>query len=286
MTARFLRALLALLLASGALLAHGEDLTPEQRRDEFKKMPWQKGPAQGKVGDKAQLALPADSGMLAQGKTDRFFELTGNLPDPAATVVVRDNWFAVFWFNDSGYIKDDEKLDPDKLLASLKDRDGRENEERARRGLPKMYTDSWIVPPHYDAQTKRLEWGVRIRGDNGGDRPVVNYTVRVLGRSGYESIVLVSSPETLERDVQSLKTMLEGFDFNSGEKYAEFREGDKVAAYGLGALIVGGAAAAAVKTGFWKVIVGALAAGWKVVLAGFAALVAGVSKLLGRKKAQ
>jgi uncharacterized membrane-anchored protein len=55
---------------------------------------------------------------------------------------------------------------------------------------------------------------------------------------------------------------LSNLTFDSGQQYSEFRPGDKVAEYGLAALVVGGAAAVAVKSGagFFKVIgVGVLA---------------------------
>ncbi len=65
--------------------------------------------------------------------------------------------------------------------------------------------------------------------------------------------------------------------FNSGETYAEWKPGDKVAEYGLAGLIVGGAAAAAVKTGLFKGL-------WKILLVGGAAILAGARKLFGGKK--
>jgi len=65
-------------------------------------------------------------------------------------------------------------------------------------------------------------------------------------------VVLVSSPETLDQSVGSLKKALGGYDFTRGEKYAEFRPGDHVAEFGLAALIAGGAAAVATKKGFWR----------------------------------
>jgi uncharacterized membrane-anchored protein len=86
------------------------------------------------------------------------------------------SWFAIFFFEDSGYVKDDEKLDPDGLLESLKDGDQRGSDERKRLGMRALYTDGWAVPPHYDAATRRLEWGMRLRAE-GGDQ-VVNYTIR------------------------------------------------------------------------------------------------------------
>ena len=80
----------------------------------------------------------------------------------------------------------------------------------------------------------------------------VNYTVRLLGRSGVMSAMLVSDPASLDNDMKAFKTALAGFDFASGQKYSEFRAGDKVAEYGLAALVVGGAAAAAAKAGLFK----------------------------------
>ena len=60
--------------------------------------------------------------------------------------------------------------------------------------------------------------------------------------------------------------------------------GDKVAAIGLGALVLGGAAAVATKKGLWGIIGGFLAATWKFLIAGAVALFAGAGKLFGRKK--
>ena len=80
----------------------------------------------------------------------------------------------------------------------------------------------------------------------------VNYTSRLLGRSGVMSAVLVSSPQTLAEDMQAFNRALAGYDFVAGEKYAEFKSGDRIAEYGLGALVLGGAAAAAAKAGLFK----------------------------------
>jgi uncharacterized membrane-anchored protein len=113
---------------------------------------------------------------------------------------------------------------------------------------------------------------------------VINYTVRLLGRTGYERVVVVSSPATLERDIAEFRALLSGFDFNPGEKYSEFRAGDRVAEFGLAALVAGGAAAVATKTGFWKVLAGFLVAGWKIVAGLAVVAIAGIGKLLKGKK--
>jgi uncharacterized membrane-anchored protein len=258
-------------------------MTPEQRREEFAKLPWQAGPTKGAVGDKASLQVPQGARLLPESHGARFLELTGNLPQPGQTILVGEKWWAVFSFSDVGYIKDDEKLDADALLESLKESDQRANEERRRRGIAQLSTEGWAVPPHFDSATKHLEWGLKLKAE-GDPTPVINYTVRLLGRKGYESVTLVTGADSLQADVAELKTVLKGFSFNGGETYAEFKAGDHVAEIGLGALVLGGAAAAAVKSGWWKALLAFLAASWKLIAGVAVAALFGLGKLFGRKK--
>lgn len=255
---------------------------PGKERGPLADLAWQGGPLSFTLGARAKIELPEKTAALSEAESNKFLKLTGNLPSSGLNIITNGAWWATFEFDDAGYVKDDEKIDADALLKQLKDSDGPSNEERKKAGYPALVTDGWYVPPHYDATTKRLEWGLRIHAAD-DNRPVINYTVRVLGRSGYERIVLVSSPDKLDQDVAEFKKVLTGFDFNSGEKYSEFKQGDRVAQFGLAALVAGGAAAVATKTGFWKVLLGALAAGWKLVAAAAVALLAGIAKLFKRK---
>jgi len=236
---------------------------------ELQKLAWQKGPGEGIIGAQAKIRIPQGYAFLDEKNTRHFLELMGNPPRDGHTMIAPASldWFAVFSFDAVGYVKDDEKIDPDALLDSLKKQDGPGNEERKRLGMAPIYVDGWHVPPHYDSGTRRLEWGMRLRDEKGGMH--VNYTSRLLGRSGVMSAVLVSSPQTLAEDMQAFNAALAGYEFVAGEKYAEFKSGDRIAEYGLGALVLGGAAAAAAKAGwlkflgkFWIVIAAALAAGW------------------------
>jgi len=96
------------------------------------------------------------------------------------------------------------------------------------------------------------------------------------------SAILVSSPQTLNEDMKSFNTALAGYEFVPGEKYAEFKSGDKIAEYGLAALVVGGAAAAAGKMGLLKF----LGKFWVLILAGFALVWGAIKKIFfGRKEA-
>ena len=245
---------------------------------------WHVGPRAEQVVGRATLKTPdANTLFLDEANSTKFLEITGNLPEPGNNIIFSKsgNWWAAFSFNPMGYVKDDEKIDADAILTSLKNSDGPANEERRRLGMPPLYTEGWYVPPHYDLKTKRLEWGVKLRSEG---QEVLNYTIRLLGRSGVMSATLVSSPESLDKDVASFKQVLTGFDFNAGQSYSEFKEGDKIAEYGLAALIAGGAAAVATKKGFWAVIGGFLAAGWKIVVGAVLALLAGLRSFFKRRE--
>jgi uncharacterized membrane-anchored protein len=65
----------------------------------------------------------------------------------------------------------------------------------------------------------------------------------VLGRQGYVSLNLITNSSTVEADKPAAHQLLEAVNFNDGKRYSDFNEStDKVAAYGLAAL-VGGIAA-------------------------------------------
>ena len=278
----FLRVLwLLLLIAAWPAQAQGPQRDANYIIQELQKLGWQRGPGDGAIAGKATIKIPDGFAFLDERNTRRFLELMGNPPRDGHYMIApaKLDWFAVFSFDPVGYVKDDEKIDADSLLETLKKSDGPGNEERKRLGMSSIFTDGWHVPPHYDSATKRLEWGLRLR-DEGG-RTNVNYTSRLLGRSGVMSAVLVTSPQTLNEDMKLFNGALGGFTFVPGEKYAEFKSGDKIAEYGLAALVVGGAAAAAAKSGLlkslgkflWVIIGGGIAGGWALL-----------KRLFGRKE--
>ena len=243
---------------------------------------WHVGPQTENVAGKAQLKTDETLAFLDESNSRRFLELTGNIPESGNFILLSmdHGWWATFSFSELGYVKDDDTIDADALLEDLKASDDPANEERKRLGIPPLYTDGWYTPPHYDSNSKHLEWGLRLRTEG---EIVLNYTIRILGRTGVMNATLVSTPETLDLDVKTFKAALPGFEFNSGERYAEYKEGDRVAEFGLAALIAGGAAAIATKKGLWGVIAGFFAATWKFIAV---ALVGGLAWLRSLFKAK
>jgi uncharacterized membrane-anchored protein len=256
----------AFALATGT--AYAQSTNPNDFWSQVNKLNWQFNGV-GRIGDEAIIQIPDGYAFLGASDTRHFLELNGNLPeDDKYTIGPKDlRWFSGFGFEDSGYVSDNEKLDPDSLLDTLKNNNTKQQAEMRQQGLDPLILVGWFVEPHYDLVTKRLEWGLRLRTQSGD--PVVNYTIKLLGRRGVMDAVLVSDPAALENDVRDFKTVLRGYSFNDGERYSEFRSGDKIAEYGLSALIVGGVAAVAVKSGAFTGLV-------KLIGVGAIALVAGI----------
>ena len=244
----------------------------------YEEIKWQKGPSVGDLGDTAQVKVADGYVFAGASDTRRIMEANHN-PTTGREIgfVAADgeNWFAVFEFSDVGYVKDEEKdsLDADALLTSIKDATAAGNQERMKRGWPTMTIVGWETPPRYNELSHNLEWAIRAQSEG---EPVVNHNTRLLGRGGVMEVTLVVDPSLLAETMPKFKAMLDGFQYRQGHRYAEFRAGDKTAAYGLTGLIVGGGTAALVKTGAFKWI-------WKGLVAVAIAIGALVKKLFSRR---
>ena len=249
------------------------------------RLKWQIGPTTSSIGDKATIKVPDGYAFLDNGETMKFMELTHNLPNGREYVLAPKelDWFAIFEFAPIGFVKDDETIDADATLKSVREHTERANEERKKRGWETMSVVGWQFPPQYDRQAKLLEWALIGRNDADGHQ-AINYNTRILGRTGVMNVVVVSGPDNLNKAVATFKGIINGYEYASGEKYSDFRQGDRMAEYGLAALIVGGAAAVATKKGFWAVLAGFLAAAWKFVAAAAVAVLAWIGNLFKKKK--
>jgi len=78
------------------------------------------------------------------------------------------------------------------------------------------------------------------------------------------------------------KTALNDFSFDAGQRYAEYRPGDKIAKYGLGALVVGGAAVGAAKLGLFASLFVLLKKGAKLIILGFVAVIAFFKRMFAK----
>jgi uncharacterized membrane-anchored protein len=247
---------------------------------------WQRGPIAAKLGSQAQLAVPQGYLFADSEGARKFLEMNENISSGQELGLLaspKSGWFVIFEFSDVGYVKDDEKksLDADAMLDSIRKATEAANEERRRRGWGAMTVVGWMRTPHYDEVTHNLEWAVKGEDEKGNVNS--NLNTRYLGRRGYMSVTLVADADKFETTTTEFRKVLNGFSYAPDNDYRAFVKGDKVAEYGLTALVVGGAAAVAAKTGLLKIIGKFLLAGWKLILAGLAALAGLLRKLFARR---
>jgi uncharacterized membrane-anchored protein len=275
-------------LAGVASLAAQDADRKAERRRLFESISWDEGPVTGALGGEAKVPVPKDCRFTGAPGTKVFLELNENPTDgdERATVICpgpgenSGMWFVVFTYRGSGYVKDDERdaINADKLLAQLRKGNKAGNEERRRHGWETLELDGWERAPYYDERTNNFTWGLRLI-DASGDT-TINHSVRLLGRGGVMEVDLVAGPALAQAAIPDFEAMLAGFTYVPGQQYAEWRAGDKIAAYGLTALVAGGAGALAAKSGILAKLGKGIIA---LVVAALAGLKAVATRIFGKK---
>ncbi|MER0041708.1 DUF2167 domain-containing protein [Pseudomonas sp. MGal98] len=213
----------------------------------------------GKVvlgGNLATLNLPDNMVFLDGEDAERVLvQAWGNPPDekpPLGMILPKgvspladESWAVTVEYEESGYVSDEDAadIDYDEMLEDLQDSAKTDNEWRAENGYEPIAIVGWASAPHYDAEGKKLHWAKEVKfGDS--DEHTLNYNIRVLGRKGVLVLNFIAGMHQLPQIEESVPAVLAMTDFNDGNRYADFNPDlDEVAAYGLGALIAGKAAA-------------------------------------------
>lgn len=191
----------------------------------------------------------------------------------------QEAWGVIISYEDSGYVKDNDanKINYDDLLKQMQKGAQEHNPERVKAGYPAIEIVGWAAPPRYDAAAKKMYWAKQLRFGNEQGHDTLNYDVRILGRRGVLVLRAIAGMEQLDEIRNATPQILAMVNYNQGHRYADFNpKTDKVAAFGLAALVVGGIAA---KAGFFKLLIPVLLAAKKFVIIGVVA-VAGFCKRL------
>lgn len=275
----------ALLLAlASPIHAQEAELSPEDaaamkaQEDFMRSLSW-KTEGTGNLGSRAEIAIPEGYTFLGAGDASKLMKYYGNLSNGSELGYIapaNQEWFAVFEFDDVGYVKEDEKdkLDADEILKQLQEGQKAANEELTRQGYPTLNVLGWHTPPYYNAETKNLEWAIRLSSSDGSQ--ILNYNTKLLGRRGVMDVVLVCSEEQLAGVIPHYRSLLTGFAYKKEESYAAFTKGDKIAEYGLVGLIAGGGLLLAAKSGLLTKL-------WKPILAGILVIGAFIKRLIKGK---
>jgi len=263
--------LLGVLLAALPAIAQDDNGTPTGPAPKIRRL---NGPAVARLGNAGHIQLP-EGDVFYDGDTTRQLLKASGEPisgqEVGTIISTNSDWSVMFDFSDVGYVKDDEKnnLNADKILADIKEGTAEANKERVKMGSPPLEVVGWEQPPHYDEATHNLTWAVRCTAEG---RPLLNYNTRILGRQGVMEVVLICEPDQLPATLPTYSSLLAGYSFEAGQTYAEYRPGDKIAKYGLAALVVGGAGVAAAKLGLLAWLLPFLKKGWMLIVAAFAAI--------------
>jgi len=296
--------LLALPAASAAAPKKKEKLTPEQAAAQAEADEASKAAAEfeskltyqrGKIvlpGGMATLNVPDNFRYLPPEQADRVLvEAWGNPPGTKTLGMLfpsdvsplnADGWGVVITFQEDGYVEDDEagKINYEELLKQMKEATAEDNKSRQAQGFEPVSLVGWAASPHYDQTTHKLYWAKEL-SFAGAPTNTLNYDIRMLGRRGVLSFNAVAAIDQLGKIENDMKEVLGFAEFNAGHRYTDFSSStDKVAAYGIGALIAGKVAA---KVGLFKLALGFILAAKKFLLLGLLAVAAFVRKLFGRK---
>lgn len=206
-------------------------------------------------GGVANLKLPEGFHYLSPEDTERVLvtawgnppgnETLGMLVKGPDDILADESWAVVIAYEEDGYVSDEDadSIDYAQMLADMQTSSRESNEARVEAGYEEVHLVGWAATPRYDKAANKLYWAKELRF---GDIPVntLNYNVRILGRRGVLVLNLVATMPQLQEIESVIPTVLEMTNFNPGHRYNEFDPSlDKVAAYGIGALVAGKVAA-------------------------------------------
>ena len=243
-------------------------------------------------GGLAKLTVPKEFNFLGADDAETVLvKLWGNPPSarkplgllmPAGMTPLSSNvWIVTMDYNEDGYVKDADagKINYDDLLKQMQKGIAENNQARSEKGYPAITLVGWAATPHYDAATHKLYWAKQLKFE-GEPGDTLNYSIRMLGRKGVLELNAIASIEQFAAIDRQTPQILGMVDFKEGSRYADFDpKTDKVAAYGIAALVAGGIAA---KFGLFKLLWVGLLAAKKFVIIGVIAVAALVKKFFKR----
>jgi uncharacterized membrane-anchored protein len=237
------------LLATAAVLALAHPaaaLTADEDVAALKQLPWARTagiyilPISG-----SKLALPQGDIAVFGAHAQRANELLGNPIERSELegLVVSDTdrdqiQIVTFETYSTGYIGLDDwtQLDPAALLDAIRRSTEAENQQRREQGTSEVHVRGWLQPPTLDRNTATVYWAMAADED-GMATVTVNAVALRLGRSGYERLIWIGTQGQYQATGNQLDTMLRAHSFAPGSAYADHISTDKMAGYGVAALV-------------------------------------------------
>lgn len=281
-----------------AAVIRAQDTTntiPPQILQLLKNLKYQQGEIELR-GGLAKLTVPEEFRFLGPDDAENVLvKLWGNPPSdtkplgmllPAGVTPLSTNcWAVTVEYSEDGYVKDSDAstINYDDLLKKMQKSISQGNPERQKQGYPAITLVGWAAPPHYDSQTHKLYWAKDLKFE-GEDADTLNYNIRILGRHGVLELNAIAGVNQFAEIDRQTPQILGMVNFKEGNRYADFDpKTDKVAKYGIAALVAGGALAVAAKAGLLKALWIGILAFKKFIIIGAVALWALVKKVFSRR---
>jgi uncharacterized membrane-anchored protein len=240
----------------------------------------------------AVINLRSGQALLLGADAERYSWLSSGteFPDTEAVLTydsASSNAEVYYEWRDEGYVSDSDWADvnADQLLEDYREGTEAANDERVANGFEPMHVVEWLEQPHYDKTTHTITYAIELKDKDGS---WANAFALRLGRAGYTEFTWVGSVGLFQGAggrPALLNEALVSHSYAEGHRYADFKEGDKIAAYGVAGLVAA-AIGAKLGKGLIAALIAFLIAGKKVVIP--VVLVAGAAlfkfgrRLLGR----
>ncbi|CDR33517.1 DUF2167 domain-containing protein [Criblamydia sequanensis] len=217
---------------------------PEKEREiaiAFYSLDWKDSGTHKLEQSNSTISLPEGYRLLIGDEAKKGRKLTcGDFENPnLEATVYNDDFENVIIFENlqGGYVSIDdwEDLDPESLLKSISENTEKANEERKKNGFNTLHVVGWVQKPLLDKLTNTVYWA--IEAESADEGAIVNSVALRLGREGFEKIVWVTQKESYVPFGGHLEVMLRAHSFDPGYRYSDYKEGDKMASYGIAALV-------------------------------------------------
>jgi len=274
--------------ASATDSSDADQLTPEQFLASL-------SPQHGSIklpGDIASLDLSKEFYYLNPTDTEKLltegwgnppgFSNLGMIVPSNVSPLAAEGWGVIISYNDDGHISDEDaaKIDYNDLLKQMQAEDEEDNKQRKEQGYGALYLLGWAEQPRYDAQSHKMYWARELKAEEAKDS-TLNYSIRVLGREGVLELNAVAAMADLPTIKREMPKVLASTNFTEGNRYADYNPStDKLASYGLAALVAGGIAS---KAGLFAKLGVLLLAGKKFIVLGLVGLGVLIRKLFKKK---
>lgn len=291
MKSAFLYSLLLFAIVVNEVSAQGDKPDPQLKSafENLKKTIVTK-PGLVPLGSLATLDLQPGSCFVPPESTREFMTALGNkISGEVLGMIIpgsSEEWtldiMIVLESTPSGHILDADanKLDANAILESIRSNTEAANVERKKLNQGELKVQGWDEPPFYDQPKRLLVWSINTVSS--GNEASINYNQNMLGRDTLLRMIALGSVDNFKIK-QFARRAATRISYNPGKRYEDYQPGvDKVAEYGLAALIAG---VAAKKLGFFALLFALIVKGWKLILVVVFFLGGTIYKLLGFNKA-